>query len=286
MKKDKIGGQAVLEGVMLRSPRCQAVAVRTPDGSIKTETSTVTPYAKKWPILGLPILRGVVVFIESMSSAVSSLGRSAQLADPEEQITSLHLAIITVVALALGVGLFFLLPAVIVNPLAKLGMSTLLVNLSEGLIRIIFFVGYLALVGLAKDIQRTFQYHGAEHKVIQCWEQNKPLTPESAESCSRLHPRCGTSFLLLVVALSILLFSLFSPPNLAYKLSLRLALLPVLAGIAYELTRWTAKSYSLPARMVLAPGLLLQKLTTREPDRDQLEVALAALAEVVDPEIE
>lgn len=283
MKKEFIGGQAVLEGIMLRGPRGQAVSVRTPEGEIVTESNKFVPYAKKWPFLGFPLLRGVVALIESISSAVSSLGRSAQLVDPDEQITSLHLVVITILALALGVGLFFLLPAVLAFPLTKLEISPILVNVTEGLIRIIFFIGYLCLVGLSRDIQRTFQYHGAEHKVISCWEQDKPLTPESAKVCSRLHPRCGTSFLLLVVVLSILLFSLFSPSNLIYKLVIRVVMLPVLAGIAYELTRWTAKSDSLPARIVLAPGLLLQKLTTREPDLDQLEVALAALAEVVDP---
>lgn len=283
MKKEYIGGQAVLEGIMLRSPRRQAVSVRTPEGKIVTESNRFVPYAKKWPLLGVPLLRGVVVFIESISSAVSSLGRSAQMVDPDEQITSVHLVVITFLALALGVGLFFLLPAVLAFPLTKLEVSPILVNITEGVIRIIFFIGYLSLVGLSRDIQRTFQYHGAEHKVISCWEQDKPLTPESAKVCSRFHPRCGTSFLLLVVVLSILLFSLYSPSNLIYKLVIRVVMLPVLAGIAYELTRWTAKSDSLAARIVLAPGLLLQKLTTREPDLDQLEVALAALAEVVDP---
>lgn len=285
MSRANVGGQAILEGVMMRSPALQAIAVRTPSGSVVTEVQRLNPLAKRWPILGWPLIRGVVVLFESMVSAVASLNRSAQLLDPEEEIASWQMALVTVLALALGVGLFFLLPAVIVNPLKGwISASPLLLNIAEGLVRVLLFVGYLFLIGLLKDIQRTFAYHGAEHKSISCWEIGKPLTPEEAATCSRLHPRCGTSFLLLVVVLSILLFSLFTPANLASKLLLRLALLPLLAGIAYELTRWTAKSKSPLASLVLAPGLLLQKLTTREPDLEQLEVAIAALTAVVDPE--
>jgi uncharacterized protein YqhQ len=283
VKRGNIGGQAVLEGIMLRSPTQQALAVRTPDGKIVTEVSKLEPLAKRWPVFGLPLIRGGVAIFEALAGAISSLERSAQLVEPDEEISSFHMAVITVIALLFGVGLFFLLPAVIVNPLSRwFGTTPLVLNLIEGLIRVLLFVGYLALIGLSRDIKRTFQYHGAEHKVISCWEAEKPLTPEAAATCSRLHPRCGTSFMLLVVVLSILLFTFFSPAILWQKLILRLALLPVLAGIAYELTRWTAKSNSILARIVLAPGMSLQKLTTREPSLDQLEVALAALAGVVD----
>ena len=284
MKRGNIGGQAVLEGIMLRSPTQQALAVRTPDGKIVTEVSKLEPLAKRWPVFGLPLIRGGVAIFEALAGAISSLERSAQLVEPDEEISSFHMAVITVIALLFGVGLFFLLPAVIVNPLSRwFGTTPLVLNLIEGLIRVLLFVGYLALIGLSRDIKRPFQYHGAEHKVISCWEAEKPLTPEAAATCSRLHPRCGTSFMLLVVVLSILLFTFFSPAILWQKLILRLALLPILAGIAYELTRWTAKSNSILARIVLAPGMSLQKLTTREPSLDQLEVALAALAGVVDP---
>lgn len=284
MNKANVGGQAVLEGVMMRSPDLQAIAVRTPSGSIVTEVQRLNPLAKRWPILGWPLIRGVVVLYEAMVSAVSSLSRSAQLMDPQEEITAWQMALVTVLALALGVGLFFLLPAVLVNPLGRwIKASPLVLNIAEGLVRVILFVGYLLLISLSRDIQRTFAYHGAEHKSISCWEQDLPLHPQEAATCSRLHPRCGTSFLLLVVALSILIFSLFTPANLLAKLLLRLAFLPLLAGAAYELTRWTAKSKSPLATLVLAPGLMLQKLTTREPDLEQLEVAIAALTAVVDP---
>lgn len=272
---------------MLRSPHRQAVAVRAASGEIVTSVSPLVPLAKRCPVLGFPLIRGIVALYESMSGAISSLAMSANLAEPEEQVTPLQFTLVAVVSLALGIGLFFLLPAVLVNPLARwFGLGRFLLNLIESLVRILLFVSYLLLVSLSKDIRRTFEYHGAEHKVIMCWEQDKPLTAEAAATCSRFHPRCGTSFLLLVLVLSILLFSLFSPPNLWAKLGLRLALLPLLAGLSYELIKWTSKSTSLVARVLLAPGLVLQKLTTREPDAGQLEVALAALAGVVDPEEE
>lgn len=284
MKQGNIGGQAVIEGAMLRSPQRQAVAVRTANGEIVTNASPLVPLARRWTVLGFPLIRGVVALYESLSGAVSSLAMSANLTDPQEQISPAQFAFVAVVSLALGIGLFFLLPVVLVNPLARwLGSSSLFINLLESIVRILLFISYLLLVGLSRDIRRTFEYHGAEHKVISCWEQDKPLTAEAAAACSRLHPRCGTSFLLLVVILSILLFSLFSPPTLWVKLVLRLALMPVLAGIAYEIIKWTAKNPSFVARALLAPGLALQKLTTREPDASQLEVALAALAGVIDP---
>jgi uncharacterized protein YqhQ len=284
MKRSDIGGQAVLEGVMMRSPHRQVVAVRNANGEIVTSVSTLVPLAQKYPVLGFPLIRGVVALYESLSGAISSLGMSANLAEPEEQVTPVQLTLVTVISLALGIGLFFLLPAALVNPLARIcGLGSFLLNLIESLVRIVFFISYLLLVGLSKDIRRTFEYHGAEHKAIMCWEEEKPLTAEAAATCSRFHPRCGTSFLLLVVVLSILLFSLFSPPNLWVKLGLRLALLPLLAGLSYEIIKWTAKSASPAARVLLAPGLALQKLTTREPDAGQIEVALAALAGVIDP---
>lgn len=284
MKKETIGGQAVIEGVMLRSLNRQAVAVRNSSGEIITRVQPLQPLARRWPVLGLPFFRGMAALYESISGAISSLTLSANLVDSQEQVSSLQMTLATIFSLAIGVGLFFLLPVVLVNALAPwLGPGKLLPNLAEGFVRIILFVGYLLLVSLAKDIRRTFEYHGAEHKVIMCWELDRPLTVPEAAACSRFNPRCGTSFLLIVIVLSILLFSFFSPSNLWVKLGLRLALLPVLAGLSYEFMRWTAKSSTWVARVLLAPGLALQKLTTREPDGPQLEVALAALAGVVDP---
>lgn len=284
MKRENIGGQAVLEGVMLRGLYRQAVAVRSTSGEIVTQVISLMPLAHRWPILGFPLLRGIVALYESLKGAVSSLAVSASLLEPTEELTPLQLTLAVTASLVLGIGLFFLLPAILVSPLERhLSMPGFLLNLSEGVVRILLFIGYLLLVGLMKDIKRTFEYHGAEHKVIACWEGNMPLTPASAATCSRFHPRCGTGFLLLVVVLSIFLFSFFSPANLWVKLGLRLALLPVLAGISYELVKWTARGNSPSKKALAAPGLMLQRLTTREPDLAQLEVALAALAGVVDP---
>lgn len=272
---------------MLRSPRHQAVAVRAANGEIITRSTPVTSLIKRKSVFGLPLIRGIIALYESLQAAISSLTLSANLVEPEEQISSGQMALVTSVSLVVGVGLFFLLPAVLVAPLVRrLGYGSIVANLLEGLVRVLIFVGYLLIAGLSRDIRRTFEYHGAEHKVIMCWEESRPLTAEAAATCSRLHPRCGTSFLLLVVVLSIIIFSFFSPPNLLAKLGLRLALLPLLAGLSYELIRWTAKSSSPIARLLLAPGLMLQKLTTREPDSSQLEVALAALAAVIDREEE
>lgn len=284
MKQANIGGQAVIEGIMLRSPNSQAVSVRSANGEIITETSSLTPLARRWPVLGFPMIRGVVALYESISGAVASLAISANIAEPEEQITPVQLTAVVAIALLLGIGLFFLLPVVLVSLLSRwLSISPFALNVAEGLLKALLFIGYLLLVGQAKDIGRTFEYHGAEHKVIDCFEQNKPLTVEAAATCSRFHPRCGTSFLLLVIALSIFVFSLFPAANLLVKLGLRLAMLPVLAALAYELIRWTAKSPSAVAKALLKPGLALQRLTTREPDAEQLAVALAALRAVIDP---
>lgn len=282
MKPQNIGGQAVLEGVMLRSTERQAIAVRTAGGEIVTEVTAVHSLSARRPIFALPLLRGIVVLFESLKAAVSGLAVAANIANPEEEISTSQLAFIAVLSLIFGIGLFFLLPALLVSPLSRLGFSPFGANLMEGLLRIALFVGYLLLASLVKDIERTFQYHGAEHKVIACYEKGEALTTDAAGACSRFNPRCGTSFLILVVVLSILLFSLFSPANLLLKMGLRLAFLPLLAGISYELMKWTAASATPLARFLLLPGVALQKITTREPDTSQLEVALAALAGVID----
>lgn len=280
-----VGGQAVLEGVMMRNLHRQALAVRDASGKIVVEVTPLTPLGKKIPLLRLPILRGIAALVDALSGSISALGRSAQILEPEEEIGGKELAIATGLALIFAVGLFFVLPAVAVQPLHRLGWGTVALNFCEGLVRIVILVAYLAAVNLLRDIRRTFAYHGAEHKAIHCWEQrSQPPDIESALGCSRFHPRCGTSFLLLVVISGILVFSLFSPPNLLGRIALRIGLLPLLAGVAYELIRWTAASSSVAARIAMLPGLALQRLTTREPDSRQVEVALAALQAVVDPD--
>lgn len=282
--KDLLAGQAVLEGVMMRNRNWQALAVRASDGEIVVETTQITALGEKYPFLRWPLLRGVAALVEALSGSVGALGRSAQILAPEEKISRRDLVFATCLALALALGLFFVLPSLAVLPLQSLGWGAVSLNICEGLVRIAVLVGYLAAVRLSREIKRTFAYHGAEHKAIHCWETKHAAEVNAACSCSRLHPRCGTSFLLLVVVTSILVFSFFSPPNLAARIALRILLLPLLAGVAYEISRWTAGSDSALAKLAMTPGLALQRLTTCEPDRNQLEVALAALRAVVDPD--
>ena len=277
-----VGGQAVLEGVMMRYRNRQALAVRVPNGDIVVEVNHVAPLSERWPLLRLPLLRGMAALGEALSGAVKTLGRSAQIVSPEEEISGRDLALAVTLALVLALGLFFVLPAVVVTPLSRLGWPSAVVSLMEGLVRITVLVGYLLLVRFNPDIRRTFAYHGAEHKAIFSWEQGN-TDVESALQASCSHPRCGTSFILLVVVTGIFVFSFISPPGLLWRMASRVLLLPLLAGIAYEFIRWTGSSNSPLARMAMAPGMALQRLTTLEPDRGQVEVALAALRAVVDP---
>ncbi|MTI93959.1 MAG: DUF1385 domain-containing protein [Firmicutes bacterium] len=280
-----IGGQAVLEGVMLRSKTHQSLAVRVSDGSIHREVTRLRPLSSRSRFFRLPLVRGVVALIDSLSGAVGCLGRSAQLLEPEAEISNRDLAITVILALTLGIGLFFVVPILLAAPAANwLGLNRLGINFLEGLVRISLFLAYIVLISRARDIQRTFEYHGAEHKVIHCWEKGQDLTVEHAQACSRLHPRCGTSFLLLVVLISILVFAVFSPTALGYKVLLRLLLLPLVAGLAFEVIRLSQRSNFFLVRALTAPGLMMQRLTTREPDATQVEVALAALETVIDPE--
>ena len=273
----------MLEGVMMRYKHRQALAVRGPDGEIVVEVNHVAPLSDRWPWLKLPLLRGIAALAEAMSGAVKTLGRSAQIVSPEEEISGRDLALAVALAVTLAVGLFFILPAVVVTPLSRLGWSSVAVSLIEGLVRITVLVGYLLLVRINADIRRTFAYHGAEHKAIFSWEQGKDDV-DSALQASCSHPRCGTSFILLVVVTGIFVFSFISPPTLLWRVLSRVLLLPLLAGIAYEFIRWTGASNSPVARLAMAPGMALQRLTTLEPDRGQVEVALAALRAVVDPD--
>ena len=278
-----IGGQAVLEGVMMRYKHRQALAVRSPDGDIVVEVTHVAPLSERWSWLKLPLLRGMAALVDALSGAVKTLGRSAQIVSPEEEISGRDLALAVTLALLLAVGLFFVLPAVVVTPLSRLGWPPAAVSLVEGLVRISVLVSYLLLVRLNPDIRRTFAYHGAEHKAIFSWESGSSNLEDALQaSCS--HPRCGTSFILLVVVTGIIVFSFISPPTVLWRMASRILLLPLLAGIAYEFIRWTGSSNSPVARMAMAPGMALQRLTTLEPDREQVEVAMAALQAVVDPD--
>lgn len=319
--KTSIGGQAVMEGVMMRGPHKVATAVRKPDGEITTE---ITPLGKvrTGKFVKLPIIRGCVNFIDSMIIGVKSLMFSAQFIDLEEDgtpaeqepskfeawlekkfdsETALNAVIYFSVflSLILSVGLFILLPALITGLLKGVVKSPTLLTLTEGVVRIIIFVLYLFLVAQTKDIKRVFMYHGAEHKSIFCYEKGLDLTVENVKIQSRLHPRCGTSFLLLVMIISILVYSvipwdaekfaaiplignaLAALPWVITRLFLRLLLLPIVAGLSYEIIKLAGRYDNGFTRAISKPGMLLQKITTNEPDDSQIEVAIAALKAVI-----
>ncbi len=295
-----IGGQAVMEGVMMRGPKEIATAVRKSDGEIIIDKKPVNSIISKNKFFKLPVIRGVVSFIESMVTGVKCLMFSAELYDIEDteamepskiekwledkwgdKIKDIAIYFAVIVAVFFSIGLFFVLPNLLVGFVRKLIESTIVLNLVEGLVRISIFLTYIILVSRMKDIQRVFEYHGAEHKTIATYEAGEELTPENAKKHSRLHPRCGTSFLLIVMVISIIFFSFLKWDNPLERIVMRLLLLPVVAGVSYEIIKFAGRSKSKAVRILTMPGLWLQKLTTREPDESQLEVAIASLKAVL-----
>jgi uncharacterized protein YqhQ len=277
------GGQAVIEGVMMRGPESLAVAVRRQDGSILVERQPVPAWVRRYPCLKWPLVRGIVALLESLVVGVQVLTYSAGVAaeGEGEELSRGEIALALLLATGLAVFFFVVLPAIFghwsAGRLGPLGQ-----NMVEGLLRLGLFLGYLLAISRLSDIRRLFAYHGAEHKVIHAWEAGAGLQPETAGKFSRLHPRCGTSFFLLVFLLAVLLYSLVNTPGLAFRIMARLGLLPVLAGVSYELLKWSGRhAGSPPVRLLIAPGLWLQRITTREPDAGQLEVAAAALTAVL-----
>jgi uncharacterized protein YqhQ len=272
------GGQAVIEGVMMRGSKGVAIAMRAPDHQIVIHSEPLSGiYRNKW--LKLPFLRGVIGLWDALGLGMRALTISANIQTGEDQkIEGPALYMTMAFSLALGIGIFFLTPA-LVGQLSErfLGLSSWWSNLLEGIIRLIFLIAYIWGVGKIEEIKRVFAYHGAEHKTINAFEAGAELTPESVASYSLEHPRCGTSFLLTLVLLSILLFSLLGPLPVLWRLVSRVVMLPVLAGIAYEYIRWTAGHMdSQLVRWLIKPNLALQHLTTRVPTADMLEVSIAA----------
>ena len=292
-----------MEGVMMKSPTGVAMAVRRADGTIATSYDNWTTRAKKGTFLGLPIIRGVVTFIESLSTGMTTLTESAKLAgeDIDEEPTrfekwlseklgksveSVVVGIAVLLAVVLSVGLFFLLPlgisSIIFGGLAD--VAGVWKSLTEGLIRLIIFIGYIMLCASIKDVKRTFMYHGAEHKTIACYEAEEELTPDNAMKHSRLHPRCGTNYLFLVMAVSILFFAAIGwNASFALRLVMRIVFLPIVAGLSYEVLRFAAKYDNAFTRIIRAPGMALQRITTKEPTEDMLEVAITAFNLALDP---
>jgi uncharacterized protein YqhQ len=293
VKDAPVGGQAVLEGVMMRGVSTWAVAVRkpapdqepgeVPTGPIEVVSEPLVSWVKKHRVYRLPVIRGVVALAESLAIGFKALGISAnaQMGDDEEEIGKGTWTGTVIFAVLFAVGLFFLLPAT----LAKLvgnsdnGLAFVVV---EKIIRISIFIGYLWLIARMKDLQRVFQYHGAEHKTISCYEAGLELTPENAQQFSRLHPRCGTSFLLIVMIVAIFVFAPLGRPDWPILFASRVIGIPIVAGLAFELIKIFGKNRTKRwARILMWPGMQLQKLTTREPDLTQLAVAIAALEAVL-----
>ncbi|UMZ75129.1 DUF1385 domain-containing protein [Natranaerofaba carboxydovora] len=279
MGKDPIGGQAVIEGVMMRDKGKVCVAVRKPGEDISLKFEEVNSLSSRIPMLKAPVLRGIVAFFESLVLGIKTLTYSANeaLDEDEEELTNFQLFLTIAFALTMGIGLFFFLPTFLMGFASNSIGVPFYINLGEGVVRVSIFLIYVLAISRIEDIQRVFQYHGAEHKVIHCHEANKELTPENAKDFSPLHPRCGTSFLLIVMMVSIILFSFFGWPNLLARFGIRLLILPIVAGLSYEVIRFAGRKNNFITRLISYPGLFLQKLTTREPDKQQLEVAIRAL---------
>ena len=272
MAKLSIGGQAVIEGVMMRGPKEVAVAVRKADGTIDIDVNPVNSIADRYPILKKPLLRGVVALFESLVMGMKALSYSAQVSGEEdEQMDDKEMALTMLVSVALAVGLFIAIPTWSMRFLQKWTSSSLTLNLAEGFLRMGIFLVYIA--------------HGAEHKTIFTYEAGLPLTVENVRTFPRLHPRCGTNFLMIVMLISIFIFAFLGWPNLVERILSRILLMPVVAGISYELIRFAGKNNDKPwVHRMIMPGLLLQKLTTREPDDEMIEVAIASVKAVLPEE--
>jgi uncharacterized protein YqhQ len=291
-KNVNVGGQAVIEGVMMRGSKGIATAVRTTQGEIVVEKRSYTSFTKRNKFFGLPIIRGFISLFESLIIGVQTLNYSASFFEEEGETSKLDswiqkvfkeksndiiMGISLVISLVVSVGLFFILPTVIANLFSKMGASNVTMHIIEGIIRVLIFLSYVYLIGKMEDIKRVYQYHGAEHKTIFCYENNIELTPENAEKFGRLHPRCGTNFLFLVMIVSIITFSLTGWDSIGERILYRIVLLPIISGISYEIIRWMGKSTGTLSKILSYPGLKLQNLTTKEPDLSQLEVAIKAL---------
>lgn len=286
-EKYSYGGMAVIEGVMMRGPQFTSLAVRKPDGSIEVEKEPNSKIALRYPFLKWPLIRGSYVLIDSMVVGIRNLNKSANLSmdEEEEDLSAREIFLTGLLAFVLAIMLFVALPTAIVHFTKEFLGGILLQNIVEGIIRIVFFLIYVYVISKMKEIERVFMYHGAEHKTIFTYEAGKDLTVENARKYTTLHPRCGTSFLLIVMVISILVFALLGDGHLFYRIWSRIAVFPIVAGFAYEFIKFSGKYYQKKwARVLMAPGLALQKLTTSEPDDSMLEVAITALKNVLENE--
>ena len=280
-----VGGQAVIEGVMMRGPSRTATAVRMPDGAISVESKEVRSFSDRFPVFKKPFLRGTVALAESLVIGIRSLSWSAKMAgEEEEQLSDKELAGTIAVAFVLAAVLFIALPTGAAKLFHAWSDDPVFLNLAEGFLRLFIFLAYIWGISRMKDIQRVFQYHGAEHKTIHCYEAGEALTVENVQKFPRLHPRCGTNFLLIVMVIAIVFHVFFGWPDLWLRILSRLAVLPVVAGVSYEIIRFAGRSENRIVRILITPGLWLQYLTTRPPDDEMVEVAIESLKAVLPPE--
>lgn len=295
--KTMIGGQALIEGIMMRGPEKQSIVVRSPEG-IVVKTEDLKLVAQKHPILGWPLIRGVVNFGSSMINGINALMYSAEFYPEEEgepskfdqwlekkigseKMEQAVIYISLILGLGLAVGLFVLLPTFLAGLLPGIAGNYMARNLLEGLLKIVLFMGYMILVSQMKDMKRVFSYHGAEHKTIRCYEAQLPLTVENVRKMTRKHPRCGTSFLLVVICISILCGAFIRVDNTLARMGIHLLMLPVIVAISYEFNRLVGRHDNWLTRVLTAPGQWMQNFTTQEPDDSMIEVAIKALEEVL-----
>lgn len=296
MKKQSVGGQALIEGVMMQSKDKRAMAVRKSDGEIVIKKNKIKSWINEKNIDKFPFIRGSFILIETMIEGVKSLNFSSDFFLDEEddafdrfmkkifkdKANDVAIWFSIILSLILSLGLFILVPTFIGGVFSNIIKNNILLNLVEGLARISILFLYIVLVSINKDIERVFKYHGAEHKSIYCYENDLELTVENARKFGRLHPRCGTNFLFIVMFTSIILFSFFGWPNPIVRIIMRIVCVPIVAGISYEIIRFLGKYNNKFTKIVAYPGMMLQKFTTKEPDDEQLEVALAALKAVIE----
>ena len=302
MKRTYIGGQAVLEGVMMKGPDSYALAVRTPEKNIEVKVTEYKSLGEKHRVLRIPFVRGVVNFLESLYIGMKTLMDSSEYLDDEEDSKnqdvknvcpedtetkksgseSAYLIGTLVVSLLIAIGVFMLLPAFLANFLYKFTDKSILVNIVEGVLRLLIFLGYVAAISFMEDIKRTFMYHGAEHKTISCLEAGDDLTVENVRKHTRFHKRCGTSFVFIVMIISIFVFMFVHTKVMWLRLLSRIILIPVIAGLSYEFIRYAGKHNNAFSRILSAPGLWVQRLTTKEPDDSMIEVAIKSVEGVLD----
>jgi uncharacterized protein YqhQ len=282
-----VGGQAVMEGVMMRGVSTWAVGVRKPDGEIDVQSFPLVSWTRRHRAFRLPVIRGVVALVESLNIGFKALGMAAnaQLDEEEEPISGAMWFGTVLVALLFAVGLFFVVPVGLTSLFKDQLGSAFLFWIVEGVVRTAIFLGYIVLLARVRDLRRVFEYHGAEHKTISCFEAGLPLTPENAQRFSRLHPRCGTSFLLIVMIVAIFVFAPIGLPAWYLLLASRILGVPLIAGLSFEVIKWAGRNRRKPwVQKLMWPGMQLQKLTTREPDHEQLAVAISAMEAVLDVE--